>query len=464
MNDTKTIEKTACIKNMKNLFSASGLVLLFVFGGTAVAQSYFDKIATPAELQTVTPNIAPTPVDTNQVERVDIGTPGLPPEPSGADKYNMALGPVHFGIAAGIGLMYNDNITLAPRDQAISDFAVLPSLTIDATYQISELNTLRLSLGASYAAYFNHSEFDTRGILLSPNSAIAFTVHVSNIAITFRDRFSYQEDGYNNPVIGGVGSVRNSGNELYRYFENQVGVQVDWAVNANLKITGGYDHYNLWTFSSQFSQLEDSIDTIYLKPGYAITPAITVGVNTSVSFVRYNESIQNDGNSYMVGPFADLSLSQNTHLYLEGGYQSFEFQNNGIIADNSNSNSWYARVDLANRPSEAFSHRLSFSKSAETGYGTNYYTLYHLEYAADWKIMQNLSLAPSAFYEHYSTSGSFGFQGETGNRYGGGVGLRYILTPSVTLGLDYRYVSKDSNLPGLNYTQNLVLLSLYYNF
>jgi uncharacterized protein (PEP-CTERM system associated) len=68
------------------------------------------------------------------------------------------------------------------------------------------------------------------------------------------------------------------------------------------------------------------------------------------------------------------------------------------------------------------------------------------------------------FYEHYTTSAPLDEIGEKADRYGASIGLRYILTPSITLGLDYRYIYKDSNLPDLDYRQNLVLLSVYYNF
>jgi len=121
-------------------------------------------------------------------------------------------------------------------------------------------------------------------------------------------------------------------------------------------------------------------------------------------------------------------------------------------------------VDIANRLTENFSQRLSFTKSAEVGFGSNFYDLYHLEYAADWKITESLVMDPSLFYEHYTTSASAGFVGESADRYGASIGFRYILSPSITLGLDYRYIYKDSNLAGLDYRQNLVLLSAYYNF
>lgn len=441
-------------------FIVIGCVFAVIAPGLSFGQEYFSRIAGPDELAGTTPatTAASTqPGEQNPAERVDMSVPGLPPQASGEDKYNMALGPVHFGVAAGVGIEYNDNINLAPSGQRIADFAFRPSLTVDATYQFSELNTLRFSLGASYAKYFSHSEFDTRGILLSPNSLLSFTVHVSNIAITLRDRFSYQEDPFENPVA-------LSGVATYRRFENLAGIQIDWAVNEMLKITGGYDHYNLWTFDPLYSSLDRSIETVYLKPSYAITPGVTVGADFSASFVSFKENVQNNGNSYLMGPFAEIALTQNTHLYAEAGYQIFHFDNNGTINDQSDSNSWYARVSVANRLSEAFSQRLSFTKSAEVGFGSNFYDLYHLEYAADWKIMENLVLDPSVFYEHYTTSAGVGFVGESADRYGASIGLRYILTPSITLGLDYRFLYKNSNLPGLDYRQNLVLLSLYYNF
>ena len=57
-----------------------------------------------------------------------------------------------------------------------------------------------------------------------------------------------------------------------------------------------------------------------------------------------------------------------------------------------------------------------------------------------------------------------GLTPETANRFGAALGLRYVLTPSVTLGADYRFVWKDSNLPDAGYEQDMVLVSLYYNF
>ncbi len=97
---------------------------------------------------------------------------------------------------------------------------------------------------------------------------------------------------------------------------------------------------------------------------------------------------------------------------------------------------YYIKTEFDNRLSDYFNQRLSFSKTIEAGYTSQYYELWHVEYAADWKLTPSLVFDPVLFYEHYRTDGG---ATENGDRYGTDLGLRYILTPSVTLGADYRF-------------------------
>jgi opacity protein-like surface antigen len=412
---------------------SAGLIALFLaalFPSTAAAQhDYFRALGSPRQISQVQPL-----------------------QPDEEEKYNLMIGPIRFSAAAGVGLEWNDNITLSDNDRQ-SDFIFRPSLNIDSNWQITELNTLRFSIGASYAKYFKHSEFDSRSVLLSPNTELAFTVHVGQVAITLRDRFSYQEDPYDLPVLSDVAN--------YRRFENLASIQADWQATESLKISTGYSHYNFWSRDDEFSQLDRAIDTVYVRPSLQLTPAIEVGVNGSVSWVRFKEDVQNDGQNYMIGPFATIAFSESLSLYVEGGLQRFNFDDGGAILDTDDSSTWYLKSILNHKLSDYFVHRVAFSKTTEVGFNTNYYELYHAEYAADWKLTPSFSVDPTAFYEHYETSG---VSPEEANRYGAAVGLRYVLTPSITMGADYRFILKDSNIEDADYRQNMVLLSLYYNF
>ena len=373
--------------------------------------------------------------------------------PQQDEHYNLAVGPLRFNIAAGVGLEYNDNVNLSDHDRQ-SDFIFRPSVNIDSVWQISDLNTLRFSMGLSYAKYFDHSQYDTRGLLFSPNSELAMTVMVGEVSITMRDRFSYQEDPYAIPTI--------SNSAVFRRYENNAGIQADWDVNSAVHLTVGYDHYNLWASDdNDLDEASHSIDTVFVRPSVKVGPALTLGLDASYSYIQYDEDVFDNADSILVGPYADWAVTDSTRLYVEGGYQDYIDEGGGNVGNVNNNNSYYIKTEIDNRVSDYFNQRLSFSKTTETGYTSQFYELWHVEYAADWKLNPSLVFDPVLFYEHYHAEGG---TTETGDRFGTDLGLRYILTPSVTLGADYRFVLNDSNLPDSNYYQNLVLLSMFYNF
>jgi len=367
--------------------------------------------------------------------------------------YNLAVGPVRVNVAAGVGFEYNDNINLSDHDRQ-SDFIFRPSLNIDSVYQLSQLNTLRFSIGLGYAKYLDHSQYDSRGILFSPNSEIAMTIMVGQVDVTLRDRFSYQEDPYAIPTISNVTD--------FRRYENLVGAQADWDMNSLVHLTVGYNHYNLWVIDTPtLDEASHSIDTVFVRPAYKIAPTVTVGLNASASYIQYDTSLFNDAASILVGPYVDWSITDATRLYVEGGYQDFLDEGGGSIGNVGDANSYYVKTELDNRLTDSFNQRLSLSRTIEAGYTSQYYELLHVEYAADWKLTPDFVFDPVFFYEHYTASGGVS---ETGDRFGTDLGLRYILTPSITLGGDYRFILNNSNGPDTNYYQNLVLLSLFYNF
>ena len=467
----------------KSVGTSAAFFAALLLAGVSVsqAQDFFRDIGTSRSSGGIGPV---TPSDYTYDDQSPSGLRPLRPgqdlsvteEQEETDKFNFALGNFRFGLALGIGFEYNDNINLADHGRE-SDFVFRPVLNIDSEWRINDLNTLRFDIGISYAKYFNHSEFDTHGVLISPSSELALTMYTGPVKWTVRDRISYQEDPEAIPDISNVA--------VYSRWENQAGLEGDWAINQAVDVTVGYDNYNLWTTQKNldpaFALQDRSINTILFKPQWAVNPAIKIGVNGAYSFINFKDDTRSDGENLLVGPFIEWQMSEYTNLYLEGGYQQLRYNNTSNFApaavggsvltpaqaasvgltDNSDSNSYYIRFEIDNRPSEFFRHRLSFSKTAEIGFVSNYITLYNVEYDADWKIMEKLELGPTVFYEHYTTSGDLG---EKADRIGAAIGLRYHIRNNLTLGLDYRYIWKNSNLPDFSYYQDLVFLSLYYKF
>lgn len=383
------------------------------------------------------------------------------------EDYNMRIGIFDFVIAAGLGIEFNDNITLAHRDK-LSDIIFRPEIDVEGIIRFSDTNRIRVGVGLSYAKYLDHSEFDTSGVLIAPTSAIVWTAKSGAFTFTVRERLSYQEDPFALTVL--------SNTALYKRWENQAGVQVDWEANQYTKVTVGYDRFDLWATDDTFKSQSKAINTIYLRPSYQISPYLTAGLNLSESFVKHRENIQADGQSLLVGPYVQWKVSDRTDVYVEVGYQQTTFDGKTqieildgktmkgtgkFVEDGEDTSGVYAKVEITNRPTETFKHKLTASKTTEFGFGTNSYDLYHVEYSAEWAFAENTSLSPTLFYEYFETSGNLS---EKGHRFGAALGLQHIFSQHLTMGLDYRFLMKGSDQSDSDYTQNLGMLSLYYKF
>lgn len=367
--------------------------------------------------------------------------------------YNVRVGPFDIGFTVGVAAEYNDNITLAPDERKESDIIIRPFAEMDAVWRLSELNTLRFSLGASYNKYLDNSQYDTDGVIISPTSALAFRFYVGDFRITMSNAFSYQEDPYDLPTVSNIAR--------YRRYENQAGIQIDYNATQEIILTAGYTHYNLWTVDEEFDSLESATDTVYFRPSVEISPAVAVGLNASASWTTFEDEDRGDSTNYLVGPFLDLRLTEYTTARVEVGWQQANFDSPLSDGDGTSADTIYFRGEISNQLNESFSQRLAFSHFIESGFETNFYETYRVDYAIDWNFIQNVTLRPAVFYEHFDSSGE---GGEQGNRYGFSIGLGYRLTPSVVLGASYRFLLKDSNLPLSDYKQNVFTLSVAYEF
>jgi long-subunit fatty acid transport protein len=397
------------------------------------------------------------------------GLPGITPVDQLAEEenYNMRIGNLDFVLAAGLGVEFNDNINLSNRNRE-SDIIFRPELDIEGLWRISENNKIRFGVGIGYAQYLNHDEFSSESVLISPTSAITWSVKSGAFTFTVRERASYQEDPFDEPQLSNFAT--------FRRWENQAGFEVDWEASEYTHIAAGYDRYDLWAKDEIFKSQDRGVNTVFVRPSYKLTPSVAVGLSASMSWVDYRENLQADGEVLLVGPYVQWRVNDVFSVYAEVGYQQATFDGDSriefidpktgkgtgtFLEDSDDSNTVYAKLELIHTPSETFRHKLSASKTTELGLGSNFYDLYHIEYTIDWKVSDNTSVRPSLFYEYYETSGDLS---EHAHRFGAAVGLYHMLSEHCTIGLDYRFLWKDSNIEDFDYYQNLGLLSIYYKF
>jgi hypothetical protein len=386
--------------------------------------------------------------------------------------YNLLLGPVRFRFSATFGVEYNDNINLSDegtgviatptgpvllKSQKEEDVILRPAINLDAIWPITQLNTLRLDLGLSYAIYVDHSNANTNGVLISPGSQLAFDIFVGDFRINIHDRPSLQQD----PIAeGALSNVVD-----YGRFENTAGVSVLWDLNKAV-LTLGYDHYNYVSTVSDFDYLNRNAEELSGTLGVNVASTTIVGVESYAVFNYYDENVLNDSTDWAVGGFVETQLTSYLRLRAAAGYQWIDFDNNAVVstqfADSTKLSDYYANVLITHRINAAIRQAVSAGHESQLGVNSDYITLNYVRHTVSWNVIRNTLLSTEFFYEDADDSG--GFINEHFQRYGGAITVGYQLTPHVTLGLRYQYTQKDSDVVLRDYKQNRVSVDATYSF
>ena len=369
--------------------------------------------------------------------------------------YFLKAGPVDFSASAAVEVDYNDNVGLAEKDR-LSDLIVRPSVEIDSAWHVTTLNTLRFDIGIAYAKYTQHSDLDTRSLLLDPGSQISFDVFIGGVLkLTFHDRFAILQNPIDEPNL--------SNTALFDRFQNAAGVTALLDFN-DLKIVFGYDHFNYRAFDSEFDFLDRREEQFYASAALRVSDAVSVGLDGSAALVHYLTDFNNNGTTWSAGPFVEATLSNYTTVRLAGGYQAMDFDQSGTSGDTTQYGGWYGNVTVAQRLNQYWSHSLSAGHEARLGLEVNFSEYTYARYLAQWRINPRLVASLEGFAENANESGTAAQNSEDAFRWGAGANFTYRLGNKLSLEVGYQYVNKNSNLPLRDYYQNVGTLVVKYDF
>jgi hypothetical protein len=317
------------------------------------------------------------------------------------------------------------------------------------------LNELRLDLGFGYQAYLNHSNLNSDWILIAPDSLFSFDVYVGDFRFNFHDRISIEQ----NPVD----TIELSNVARFGRLENSAGVSVIWDLNQ-VKIMGGYDHYLFDSLDSTFYYLSRSEEQFLFSVDVILNRTTTTGIRGTAALVDYNSNtVFNDATEFSVGPFLEMELTPYTRIRASGGYEGIYFHGNALGQPASPSNGGFAYLDVIQRLNRYFTQYLNIGYDTQLGVTTAYQRTVYVRYTVEWRVNSRLNLAVQGFYEHASESAS-SFGQEHPSLYGGSIFCSTRLTKRFTVGLQYIYTGRASNLPDRSYSQNQCIFRIGYNF
>jgi hypothetical protein len=374
--------------------------------------------------------------------------------------YNLKLGPTTWHFSSGLELEYNSNV-INTQTQPEGDFIFLPQLNTRMLWPVSDQNSIDLSLGAGYSAYLHHSELDRP--FISPNSGLSFNLYVGDFWINLHDRISITESSYEDPTVAGTGN--------YSQLQNSLGLTTVWDLNKVI-VRFGYDHVNYDSLGGGTGQTSGGQPSGYSEvfsasAGYTLKPGMSLGVQMGGSLINYTTTTTNtpysQANQWNVGGFYETRVSEYLHFSGSVGYTEStpQAQSSGINAAGTSFGGYYAQLALTHRVNQYVDYSLSGGRSLSVALYGGTVDLYTVTWQANWKVFRKTSLATGFVYNHGSQVIA---GGETFDQYGPQITLGRPLTAKLSSSLVYQLLLRDSNLPGRDYTVNVVSLNLNYTF
>ena len=372
--------------------------------------------------------------------------------------YNLKAGPVLLRFDALMGFEINDNPQLLDDPEEV-DFAFRPQLNTAALWALNARNALSFNLGLGYVKYIHNTELDH--VIIAPNSEIAIEIYTGDFVINVHERVSHSQDPVSDPTVSGTGDFGG--------IENTVGARVDWNLNK-LTISAGYDHFNFISTGSGItngapSSTDDvqdrSSELFYLRGGVQLSPAVTVGVETSAGLTDYESDFFHDNSQFSVGPFIEAQITRDVKGRVAGGYIHSEFDDNSTGPAPDSVDDFYTEVSVEHQLSQYLSHKLSVGREARAGAATELVTLYYARYDNRWMMNRFSTLHTSLFYEDGRERSGVA---ERFERIGAGVGVIVPLSRKLNVSIAYQLLHKNSDQANRDYLQNSVTTELRYAF
>ncbi len=379
------------------------------------------------------------------------------------EAYGASTGPITYNIGAGLDFEFNDNV-LQTNAKRKSDFILGPQMSLTAFWGITELNTLSVHLTAGYSYYLDHNElsdfFFNTGF--APGSQIDLQIFVGDFVITIFDKLAYSSSPFqviqNSGDLGGQRIVTTSD---YGRLLNTVGLEALWDLN-DLVLVVGFEHFNYWSFGDSAETQDRVMDELSGAARFSFSPAVAAGFEGGLSRTTYTVNFQNDSVGYSVGPFVEWQPTERTRLRLMGGMQERDFSEGGLNGDLENLSTWYGAVQINQSLTDWFKHKVEVGREVALGTNTNFSIVRFIRHRASWDVIRNWDLSTEIGCQQSEDSAGL-FAAET-STFIGTVNLARMIMKNLRLIVRYQYVNADSNDPLQSFEQNLLRLSLYYNY
>jgi hypothetical protein len=376
-----------------------------------------------------------------------------------AEQYNLQIGPVRASVGASLAVNYTDNVFYS--EQRDNDVMIQPGVNFDALWPISELNTLRFSLGVSYEWYQENTSLNANTPLINPGSELVFNVFVGDVHIRLHDAFSYQESLFFNSPNGNQPFFNFNNTGTFARLDNKVGFDATWDLDKYV-LAAGFDHENFKSYSASFDYMDRMSEWGNASAGYRLGDHFIVGTEGRLAYHDYDQQTTLNNNwRGQVGPYLDVTLMEGVHLRGGGGYSMAEY--NAAGESTSDYDNYYAYGTLSQQ-TRLFTHSITGGHETLLGDNANNMRTTYARYSISSPIIRNVELEGNVSVNFAEESGGPSGFDERFTYYAAGFKAGWQFHKYWRTELGYEYLLKDSELAGRNYQRNRVTLALLWKF
>jgi hypothetical protein len=423
--------------------------------------------------------------------------------------YNIRLGPVSALFSAGTTVSYTDNALFTEQTLGrADDVVVTPMFNTTLEWPVTDMNSLRIDVGVGYQKHLIQEQLDT--LTVSPNSTIDWMVIAGNVRISLFNQTSTPATLAQRPELVTTGSAETA---AFRRIQNQIGMSASWILSRDLSLQGGYS-YTLergLTGSQTFDVLDRDSHVASTALYRRLGPVWTVGTSASASTQAFQADFQNGSTSYSGGVLAAWEPSRYFNVSTHVRYTVTQFDQNGRVADASNFSGITYDLSLGHRFRRYWEYTLTAGRGANTGFGNNFTEQLFANATLSWSATEKTTLQLSVGYVNSTESGSalslprdafrigpesfdpsipgmvddgqgelyyfpagavdlgngivsLPLPGRVSDSYTAGLTLNYRFSNKLSGNLSYTHSLRSSDLQLRNFSQNIVMLGLNYQF
>lgn len=377
---------------------------------------------------------------------------------------NVRFGDLELDLRGRLNQTYDSNIGRTEKDEE-SDWITKVGIQLSGSKELTEINTINVSIGAEYWKYWRNSEYDSdrNNIILTPNTGLELLIQAGNFDFRVYDDFSMLSDPGDQRFFDS-----NLGSELtdvvlYNRIQNRVGVDGIWTINPYWDANAGLSRYDVVPLDSDFEDLERYSYEGIVGLTYRLAANLSLNGSVSGSVDRWRTNYQPDSSSWTAGIGADWRVTDVIELNAFIAWTERTFDDDGENGDTtSSSETTTGNFALIHSISPVLDHSIRYFRDLDLGTISNDLTTQSVEYRIDYAGFERSNVYFTVGWYEGVESGNI--EPETFDRWAFRSGLGYPLSKQLEFSAFIEHSFRDSNITGRDYSKDLVSVTLEYDF